>query len=169
MGNHSASWCIEMIGNIIYALHDTIVNNPIKALAATGIFGFSKNQFVVNLRYGLGRVIFYTAERAIIDSGGIGRMLYEDLKVKKGGARPPIWKGSPTQKAATAGRQRATAFLARAKAPLGAVGRFLISAPARPYLLVGAATIVAGYAVGRTRGVRTAPPINTRFVMGAPM
>lgn len=158
-----------MIGNIVYGLHNVFVEHPLTTLAATGIFGFSKNRFITNLRYGLARIIFYTAERAVIDSGGIGKMLYQDLTLKKGAARPPIWKGSPSQKAAQAGRQRVSSLAIRAKAPLVAAGRFLISAPARPYLLAGAATIVSGYAVGRTRGVRTAPPTNTRFVMGAPM
>jgi len=158
-----------MIGNVIYGLHNVFVEHPLTTLAATGIFGFSKNRAITNLRYGLARIVFYTAERAVIDSGGIGRMLYKDLTLPKGAARPPIWKGSPSQKAVAAGRQRASTLLLRAKAPLFAAGRFLISAPARPYLLAGAATVAAGYAVGRTRGVRTAPPLNTQYVMGAPM
>lgn len=158
-----------MIGNIVYGLHNVFVEHPLTTLAATGIFGFSKNQFIINLRYGLARIIFYTAERAVIDSGGIGKMLYQDLTLKKGAARPPIWKGSPSQKAAAAGRKKGAMQLARAKGTVVAAGRFLLSAPVRPYLLAGAATIASGYAVGRTRGVRTAPPINTGYVMGAPM
>ena len=158
-----------MISNIVYGLHNVFVENPLTTLAATGIFGFSKNRAIVNLRYALARIVFYSAERAVFDAGNIGKILYKDLTLPKGAARPPIWKGSPTQKAAQAGRQRVSSLAIRAKAPLVAAGRFLISAPARPYLIGGAATIASGYAVGRTRGVRTAPPINTGFVMGAPM
>ena len=158
-----------MISNIVYGLHNLFVENPLTTLAATGIFGFSKNRAIVNLRYALARIVFYSAERAVFDAGNIGKILYNDLTLPKGAARPPIWKGSPTQKAATAARRRASSTVLRSKAQLGAAGRFLISAPVRPYLIAGAATIVSGYAVGRTRGVRTAPPINTGFVMGAPM
>lgn len=158
-----------MIGNLVYALHDALVERPAVTLAATGIFGFSQNRFIVNLRYGLARVILYTAERAVIDSGGIGKMLWKDLTLPKGAARPPIWGTSATRAATQAARVKARAGAARGGALAVQAGRFLISAPARPYLIVASATIAAGYAVGRTRGVRTAPPINTRFVMGAPV
>ena len=158
-----------MIGNIIYGLHDLLVERPLTTLAATGVFGFSKNRFIVNLRYGLARIILYTAERAVIDTGGIGKMLWKDLTLPKGAARAPIWGTSATRAATQAGRIKARAGAARAGALAVQAGRLLISAPARPYLIAASATIAAGYAVGRTRGVRTAPPINTRFVMGAPM
>ena len=158
-----------MISSIVYGLHDMFVERPGVTLAATGIFGFSKNRFITNLRYGLARVILYSAERAVIDGGGIGKMLWKDLTLPKGAARAPIWGTSASKAVVDAARTKARSQLARGGALAIRGGKFLLSAPARPYLIVGAATIAAGYAVGRTKGVRTAPPINTRFVMGAPM
>lgn len=158
-----------MIGNLIYGLHEVITQHPIKTLVATGIFGFSKNRAIVNVRYALARVAFYTTERAFLDTGSIGKMLYKDLTLPKGAARPPIWKGSPTQRAVQTARQSAKKAAGRAIAPALRLGGLVLTTPVRQWAVVGGTIVSTGYAIGRTQGVRKAPPTNTGYVLGGPL
>lgn len=158
-----------MISQVIYALRYPL-EHPVQSLAATAVFGFSKNQAVVNVRFAMARISYYMAERALFDAGNMGKMLYEDLKVKKGQTRPPIWKGSQGQQALNAGRRTALARIAPVATQGGRMLAFLVATPVRTYLTATTLYVGAGYAVGRTHGARTAPAIiQSRYVMGSPI
>ena len=147
-----------------------------QALAFTLPFGLTKATPIANLRFALTRAAIYQSGRMLMDSGSMFSMFWEDLTRPKGAPKPPLYKGSELQRAVTAGKGKARAPIARIGTRLGPYARPLLLAgsgllrsPIGFYTTVAAASIVAGVAVGRTDGVRTAPPTNQRFVMGAPM
>lgn len=164
-----------MIGHIIYALKWTL-DHPIQALAFTLPFGVTSFTPIANLRFALARSAIYMTGRFLMDSGAQGKMFFEDLTRPKGAPRPPLYKGSELQRAVQVGKGKARAPVARAGARISpyarplllGAGRF-VATPVGFWVTVAAAGAVAGILVGRTDGVRTAPPTNTRFVMGAPM
>lgn len=164
-----------MIGNIVYALKWTL-DHPLQALAFTLPFGLTTYTPIANLRFALTRSAIYMAGRMLMDGGTQGKMFFEDLTRPKGAPKPPLYRGSELQRAVQAGKGKARAPLARTGTrlapytrPLLAAGAAFITSPVGFYTTVAASTVVAGIAVGRTDGVRTAPPTNQRFVMGAPM
>lgn len=163
MGNYSASWCNEMIGNIIYALK-WAVEHPLHSMAF--LAPIAATPLGKRLGYAFARTAVFQLGRMLLDSGEIGKIFFEELKRPKGAARPPLYKGTELQKAVRIGRTAATQSAATRLAPLG---RFLLGTPIRFYTTAAAVTVGAGYAVGRTKAVRTAPPTNVGYVLGAPL
>ena len=163
MGNHSASWGIEMIGSVIYALKYAI-EHPLQSMLF--ITPIATTPLGKKLTYAFARVAVFQTGRMLLDSGEFGKIFIEELRRPKGSPRPPLYKGSELQRAVRLGKGKVSRSAITRAAP---VARFLLGTPFRFYTTVGAAYIGAGYAVGRTRVVRTAPPTNTQYVMGAPM
>ena len=152
-----------MIGTIIYAMK-WAVTHPLHSMAL--LAPFAATSAGKRLGFAFARTAVFQAGRMLLDSGEIGKIFFEELRRPKGSARPPLYKGSELQKAVRLGKGAASRSAIARVTP---VARFLLGTPFRFYTTVGAATIAAGYAVGRTHGVRTAPPLQTQYVLGAPV
>lgn len=149
------------------------MEHPLHTLAVTSAFGFTKNRLITNFRRFLIKTTIYYTGQFAIDSGALSKIFWEEMKKPKGAPRPIYYKGSQLQKATQMGkswlRKQATKPIASAGTRLLPIARFLFLTPFRTYLTLGTAYTAVGFAVGRTHVVRTAPPTNTQFVMGAPM
>lgn len=118
------------------------------------------------LSFAFARTAVFQLGRMLLDSGEIGKIFFEELKRPAGSPKPPLYRGSELQKAVQIGRGAAARS---AVARLAPIGRFLLGTPFRFYTTAATITIGAGYAVGRTEGVRTAPSLQTNYVLGAPL
>lgn len=152
-----------MIGNIVYALR-WAVEHPLQSMAL--LVPFAATSPGKKLSYAFARTAVFQAGRMLLDSGEIGKIFFEELRRPTGAPRPPLYKGTELQKAVRLGKG---AVSRGAIARLAPIARFLLLSPFRVYTTAAVITIGSGYAVGRTHNVRTAPPLNTRYVMGAPM
>jgi hypothetical protein len=152
-----------MIGTIVYALK-WAVTHPFHSMAL--LVPFAATPAGKNLTYAFARTAVFQTGRMLLDSGEIGKIFFEELRRPKGAPRPPLYRGTELQRAVRLGRG---AISRGAIARVAPIGRFLLLSPFRAYLTAATITIGAGYAVGRTHGVRTAPPTNTRYVLGAPL
>jgi len=164
-----------MIGHIIYALKWTF-DHPIQALAFTIPFGVTSFTPIANLRFALTRSAIYMAGRMLMDAGSQGQMFWQDLTRPKGAPKPPLYRGSELQKAVRAGGSKAKAPIGRIGTrvgpyvrPLITAGVAFVSTPVGAGLTLSGIGLGVGYLAGKTDVVRTAPPTNTQFVMGAPM
>lgn len=144
-----------MIGNLIYGLR-WLIEHPIEALAATAIIT-SKGRIASNIRYAVARTTIYWVGQQLIDAGSIGKIFFEELKRPAGAKRPPLYRGSNLQVASAQARRGIAQRAAGAATRLSPIARFLIGTPLRAYLLAGTGIAAAGYAVGKTDVVRTAP------------
>lgn len=163
MGNHSASWGLTMIGSVIYALKYAM-EHPLQAMLF--VAPIAATPLGKKLTFAFARVAVFQTGRMLLDSGEFGKIFIEELRRPKGAPRPPLYRGSELQRAVRLGKGAASKSAIARAAP---IARFLLGTPFRFYTTVGAAYIGAGYAVGRTDVVRTAPPTNTRYVLGAPL
>lgn len=152
-----------MISSVIYALKWAITH-PLHSLAL--LAPFAATPAGQRLGYAFARTAVFQTGRMLLDSGEIGKIFFEELRRPKGSPRPPLYKGTELQRAVQLGRGAVTRGAISRVAP---IGRFLLLTPFRAYLTAAAITVGAGYAVGRTHVVRTAPQLNTRYVMGAPL
>ena len=152
-----------MIGTIIYYLRWAI-DHPVQSMAF--LIPIAATPVGQRLTYAMARIAVFQTGRMLLDSGEFGKIFYEELRRPKGAPKPPLYKGTELQKAVRTGK---SALSRGAIARIAPIGRFLLGTPFRFYTTATTVTIAAGYAVGRTDVVRTAPPTNTRFVMGAPM
>ena len=107
------------------------------------------------LSFAFARTAVFQLGRMLLDSGEIGKIFFEELKRPAGSPKPPLYRGTELQKAVRLGRGAVTRSTA---ARLSPAVRFLLGTPIRFYTTAAAATITAGYAVGSTHVVRTAPP-----------
>lgn len=140
-----------MIGSVIYALRYA-VEHPVQMLIFTAPFAAST--LGKNIGYAFLRTAVFQAGRMLLDSGAIGKIFWEELTRPKGAPRGPLYKGTELQRAVGLGRG---AISKSATARIAPAARFLLGTPFRFYTTAAAATITAGYAVGSTHVVQTAP------------
>lgn len=152
-----------MIGNILYGLRWAI-EHPVQSMIF--LTPIAMTPLGKKLSFAFARTAVFQLGRMLLDSGEIGKIFFEELKRPKGSPKPPLYKGTELQKAVQLGRGAVSRSAAARIAP---VGRFLLGTPIRFYTTAVAVTIGAGYAVGKTEGVRTAPPLQTGYVLGAPV
>jgi hypothetical protein len=152
-----------MIGSILYGLRWAI-EHPVQSIVF--LAPVAATPWGKKLSFAFARTAVFQLGRMLLDSGEIGKIFLEELKRPIGAPRPPLYRGTELQKAVRLGKAATTRSVATRIAP---VARFLLGSPFRFYTTAAAVTIGAGYAVGRTDVVRTAPPTNTQYVLGGPL
>lgn len=145
-----------MIGNIVYALK-WLADHPVQALAFTIPFGITTFKPIADFRYAMARIAVHTTGRFLLDSGDIGKIFYEEFTRPKGAPRPPLYRGTELQKAVKAGKKRALTPITAIATRIAPAARLLLASRGGFYGVAAITTITAGYAIGRTHVVRTAP------------
>lgn len=152
-----------MISNVIYALRWAI-EHPLQSMMF--LVPVAATPLGKKLSFAFARTAVFQAGRMLLDSGEVGKIFLEEFRRPAGSPRPPLYRGSELQRAVRIGRGAVSKSAIARVAP---IARFFLGTPFRFYTTAAVVTIGAGYAVGRTHGVRTAPPLGQRFVMGAPL
>lgn len=147
---------MSLTGNILYALQ-AVKDNWLYILGGAAL---------ANPRYGLklgeiaARISIYWIGQQFKDGASYGKIAHEVLTRKPGAKVPPLISAGDKAAVGAAGRSLVTrggAKLAPLAGPVKDVAKFLVATPARTYLTIGTAAMVAGAAVGSTRSVQTAP------------